>query len=261
MKATINHQNNKGNDVYCFMYARTVALNRDQIDNHPERISEIIPHINKYDCDHINFPFQRKDWETFERDNKDIALNILFVPHNKEIIHLQYRSKHIRTRKCQVVLLMIANGFEWHYLALKYIPTEDGYMRPIQSISRLFNKITSTNTTNDYDSLNCFHSYRTENKLKKHELVCNNNDYCEIVLPNVKEKVIKHVLGSKSLKMTYTIYVDIECILIKHKTSSNAPYKSNSNTISTHIPSLYAINVVKKHKKNYYTHYRGIDWY
>lgn len=102
---------------------------------------------------------------------------------------------------------MIANGFEWHYLALKSIPTEDGYMRPIQSISRLFNKITSTNTTNDYYSLNCFHSYRTENKLKKHELVCNNNDYCEIVLPNVEEKVIKHVLGSKSLKMTYTLFM------------------------------------------------------
>ena len=49
--------------------------------------------------------------------------------------------------------------------------------------------------------------------------------------------------------MTYTIYVDIECILIKHKTCSNGPNKSYSNTISTHIPSLYAINVVKQHKK------------
>ena len=49
--------------------------------------------------------------------------------------------------------------------------------------------------------------------------------------------------------MTYTIYVDIECILIKHKTCSNGPNRSHSNTISTHIPSLYAINVVKQHKK------------
>ena len=125
---------------------------------------------------------------------------------------------------------MIANGFEWHYLALKSIPTEDGYMRPTQSISRLFNKITSTNTTNDYYCLNCFHSCRTESKLKKHEVVCNNNDYCEIVLPNEKEKVIKHVLGSKSLKMTCTIYVDIECILVKHKTCINGPNKSYSYT-------------------------------
>ena len=40
-KATINPQNNKGNDVHCFMYAVTVAINRDQIDNHPDRISKI----------------------------------------------------------------------------------------------------------------------------------------------------------------------------------------------------------------------------
>ena len=38
-KATINHQNNKGNDVYCFMYTLTVSLNHNKIDNHPERIS------------------------------------------------------------------------------------------------------------------------------------------------------------------------------------------------------------------------------
>ena len=86
---------------------------------------------------------------------------------------------------------MIKNGFKWHYLTLKSIATEDGYMRPIQSISGLFNKITSTNTTNDHFCLNCSHSYRTENKFKKHELVCNNNYYCEKVLPNEKEKVTK----------------------------------------------------------------------
>ena len=38
-KVTINHQNNKGNDVYCFMYTLTVSLNHNKIDNHPERIS------------------------------------------------------------------------------------------------------------------------------------------------------------------------------------------------------------------------------
>ena len=38
---------------------------------------------------------------------------------------------------------MITDGVKWHYLALKSIPTSDGYMRPTQRISRLFNKITS----------------------------------------------------------------------------------------------------------------------
>ena len=142
-KATITRKNNKNADNYCFMYAVTVALNHAEIDNHPERINKIIPYIKNHNWDRINFPWQRKDWERFKRDNTDIALNILSVPHNKKTIELQHKLKYSRTRPNQVVLLMITDGVKWHYLALKSIPTSDGYMRPTQRISRLFNKITS----------------------------------------------------------------------------------------------------------------------
>ena len=30
----------------------------------------------------IDFPSQGKDWKKFESNNKSIALNILYVPHN-----------------------------------------------------------------------------------------------------------------------------------------------------------------------------------
>ena len=45
---------------------------------------------------------------------------------------------------------MITDNTKWHYLSLKSVLTNDGFMKPTQSVSRLFNKITSTNTTNDY---------------------------------------------------------------------------------------------------------------
>ena len=36
----------------------------------------------------INFPSKKEDWIKFEKNNKTIALNILYVPHNtKEIRH------------------------------------------------------------------------------------------------------------------------------------------------------------------------------
>ena len=66
------------------MYAITIALNHTEIGKHSERISKIIPYIPNYNCEHINFPAQRKDWENFEKDNDDIALNILSVLHNKK---------------------------------------------------------------------------------------------------------------------------------------------------------------------------------
>ena len=53
-KATINPQNKK--DDRCFQYAVIVALNYEQIGDHPERISKIKPFIGKYDWKEIDFP-------------------------------------------------------------------------------------------------------------------------------------------------------------------------------------------------------------
>ena len=130
---------------------------------------------------------------------------------------------------------------KWHYSALKSVPTNDGYIRPTQIISRLFNKIT-LNHKDDYYCLNCFRSYRTEDKLKKHELMYNNHNYCEILMPDDKNKILKYTSGSKLLKITHAIYVDIESLLLKHDTCSNNLNKSWSKTVSTHIPSGYSIN-------------------
>ena len=123
--ATINPKNTKDN--YCFMYAITVALNHEEIGRDPERIPKLIPHIPKYNWDGIDFPVGRKNWKTFEKNNRDIALN-------KEKIEIQYKSKYNRERKKQVALLMITNNkSNWHYLALKSIPTDNGYIRPTKA--------------------------------------------------------------------------------------------------------------------------------
>ena len=77
-KSTINQKNN---DHKCFQYAVTLALNRDEINDHPERISKIKPFIDEYDWKDIDFPSTSKDWKKFESNN-EVALNILYVPHN-----------------------------------------------------------------------------------------------------------------------------------------------------------------------------------
>ena len=46
-RSRINSQNKKDNR--CFQYAVTVALNHEQIKDHPERISKIKLFIDKYD--------------------------------------------------------------------------------------------------------------------------------------------------------------------------------------------------------------------
>ena len=76
---------------------------------------------------------------------------------------------------------MISNGENWHYLAVK-------------SLSRLLRDITS-NHDGDYYCLNCFHSYRTENKLNAHNKVCENHDYCNIFHLVILFLLIAHLIS------------------------------------------------------------------
>ena len=72
---------------------------------------------------------------------------------------------------------MITDGKKWHYLA-------------VRSLSALFRGITSSNNE-DFCCLNCFHSYRTLNKLKKHKKVCNNHEYWHIDMPKEGKNILK----------------------------------------------------------------------
>ena len=51
-----------------------------------------------------------KNWIKFERNNRTIALNILYIKHNTETISVAYRSEYNHKRKKQVIFLMITVG-------------------------------------------------------------------------------------------------------------------------------------------------------
>ena len=42
----------------------------------------------------INFPAGHKDYSGFEKNNSDIAINLLYVPHNNKQVKQTYISKH-----------------------------------------------------------------------------------------------------------------------------------------------------------------------
>ena len=79
---------------------------------------EIKLFIDQYNWKDIDFPPTNKDWRKLELNN-DIALNILYIPHNTKKIQLAYRSKSNLTCNKHIILLMITDGEKWHYLAVK----------------------------------------------------------------------------------------------------------------------------------------------
>ena len=99
LRATINPKN-KGNK--CFQYSITVALNHQEIENNPERISNIKPFIDKYNWKGIDFPAGIKDWKKFEENNKEAAPNILYIQPNtkkRKNLHInQYITVHVKIK-------------------------------------------------------------------------------------------------------------------------------------------------------------------
>ena len=243
-KCTINQKNT---DNKCFQYATTLALNFNNIDKHHQRISKIKPFIDNYNWNDINFPAAEKDWNKFEVNNKDVALNILYVPFDTKKIEIAYKSKYNLIRDNQIILLMIRNGKNWHYLA-------------IRSLSRLLRGI-SSNHNSDYYCLNCFHSYRTENKLNVHKKICENHEYCNIEMPSPNNNLIKYNQGEKSLELPFIIYADLECLLKKIDICYNNPDLSSTTKINQHIPSGYSIytNCLFDKSNNKLSYYRGED--
>ena len=233
-KAIVNPKNK--NDNYCFAYAITIAIYHNEIGKNLNRISnKLLDCTDKLNWNGIDFPASIPYYKRFEKLNEDIALNVMYIPFNKEDndnvteiidVEQEYISNFDFTRKKQVVLLKISNNKKWHFLALKSDPEQNSqFIRPAKSFSRLMASITSNSHENHY-CFGCFHSFRCNSTLEKHTTeLCKDNDFCKIKLPEVGENIKKHDFGSKSLRMNYIIYVDLECLLVKYDTCSNNPNK------------------------------------
>ena len=116
-------------------------------------------------------------------------LLILFVPYNTEKIKVAYKLKYNRKRKNQVILLMITGGNKLHYIA-------------VSNLSALLRGKSS-----DFYCLNCFNSYTTKSRFKKHEEICNKYDCCHIEMPKWVEKILKYNSGEKWLKAPFAFLI------------------------------------------------------
>ena len=239
--------NPKNNDYKCFQYAITVVLNRDQINRDPQRISKIKPFIEQSNWNGIEFPAASTDWKIFEQNNDSIGLNVLYVHHGTKNISLAYKSKHNLNREEQVILLMISNGEKWHYTAVARL---SGLLRGV-----------TYNHNDDFYCLNCFHAFRTKNKLEEHKKICEDHDYYHAEMPTKDNDIIKYNQEEKSIKLPFVIYADLEYLLEQMSTCYNNPEESSTTEINKHTPSSYLLftHCLFDKTKNKLDYYRGKD--
>ena len=144
-------------------------------------------------------------------------LTLIFFYPKKEKICPAYVSKHNSNRGKQVILLMISNGGKrhWHYVAVKKLPV---------LLRGIFSK-----HHDDFYCLNCFHSFATENKHQSHKRVCENKNFCNIIMPLEETKIIEY---QKSDKAPFIIYANLACMIKMTDGCKNDP-KNLSIAIST----------------------------
>ena len=83
-KCCINPRN-KG-DSECFKWAVVAAVHHGDIGSHPERISKIKPQTaDRYNWSGIEFPTPSNQWKKFEKQNPEIALNVLVIEGERKI--------------------------------------------------------------------------------------------------------------------------------------------------------------------------------
>ena len=162
-KAVINPQNKYEE---CFKCAVIEALHHEEIKHHPERISLLRPYENQYNWKGLEFPVSIKKIDKFEKNNPDIAVNVLYS--NK---------KNERNVKCekQLNLLMILDGENRHYTTIK-------------SLSRLLKSSNATHKGGYHFCMKCLNGFWTESARDKHYEYCSSNGHVKVKMLTEKEK-------------------------------------------------------------------------
>ena len=125
---------------------------------------------------------------------------------------------------------MIPNGEKWHYLAVK-------------KLSASLTGIISKNNA-DFYCLNCLHSFRTKGKLDSRKKVCENKDFCDIIMHSGDTKTLEFNQYQKSDKASFIIYADLECIKEMIDGCKNSPENSFTTKVSKHsIRFFYVYNI------------------
>lgn len=146
------------------------------------------------------------------------------------------------------------NDFEkhWHYCWIK-------------NLGKLVNKQISKNGHKKILCDRCLNHFSSQEKLKKHQILCTNMNKYAIEMPSVDNKYVSFKNHKYQLKVPFIIYADTEALLKKPET---AVFSENCATQAIHEHQIHSIGYYFKNEHNEsesgYRCFRGencVDWF
>ena len=211
--------NMKNQDEKCFMWSILRALNpknknAERVDNDLKSKQDTI------NMQGIHYPVSLRDINRFEHLNPNISISVL--GYNKEERVYPLRISKCTKRKHDIVLLLIKDGEKSHYCLVK-------------NISALLSSQINNHDHKRFFYLNCFNSFKDEDKQKEHKEYCYENESVNIIMPPPGTFLrFKNFLHSE--KAPFVIYADFESKIMEMDNCNPDPNKSYTKKYQKHEP-------------------------
>ena len=94
-----------------------------------------------------------------------------------------------------------------------------------------------------------------------HKNVCENKDFCNVIIPLEEIKISEFNQYQKSDKAPFIFYADLECFMEKIDGCKKNPKYSPIKKLGEHIPSAFSMSTISSSRtiKNMHDVYRGKD--
>ena len=197
-KAVINPQSK---DEECFKWTVVAILHHKEIKKNHQRISRLRPYENQYNWKGLEFPVSIKKIDKFEKNNPDIAVNVLFSNKknlDEDIYTVRRSERNVKCKK-QVNLLMIVDGEKRHYTK-------------IRSISRLLSRLNGKTKRVYHYCMNCLNDFQAASARDKHYEYSSSNGHVKVNMPAEEEKWLKFHDGQYQFILPFILYSDFESI-------------------------------------------------
>ena len=219
--------NMKNQDEKCFMWSILRALNpknknAERVDNDLKSKQDTI------NIQGIRYPVNFRDIDRFEHLNPNISISVL--GYNKEERVYPLRISKCTKRKHDIVLLLIKDGEKSHYCLVK-------------NISALLSSQINNHDHKRHFCLNCFNSFKDEDKLKEHKNYCYENESVQIIMPQQGTFLrFKNFLHSE--KAPFVVYADFESLIKPMDNCSPDPNKSYTKKYQKHEPTSFTYYII-----------------
>ena len=97
---------------------------------------------------------------------------------------------------------------------------------------------------NNFYFLNCLHAFTTKSKLKFHKKVCENKDFCGVVMPSEGTKMLQFNKYRKFDQTPSIIYVDLESLIKRVDGCKNNFEKLSTAKVGERAPCVCSMSTI-----------------